>query len=152
MSQSAQPDFANADVEQVLEEQAEQQVEEKQKQAEQSSLRRKIESRRKDKTVHLRVEGAKVPFEAPGGEFEEIEDISGKFAGVDEEEMTQEEFGEYQRMRDRITEILGEKCKDDELTTEWWRRNFTPLEREEYAGTLMQGGEEGRQADGFREK
>jgi hypothetical protein len=152
MSQSAQPDFANADVEQVLEEQAEQQAEEEQQQAEQSSLRRKIESRRKDKTVHLRVEGAKVPFEAPGGEFEEVEDISAQFAGVDEEDMTREEFGEYQKMRNRVTEILAEKSKDDAMTFDWWQSTFTSIERQKYAGKLMQGGEEGRKADGFRDK
>lgn len=152
MSQSVQPDFVNADVERVLEEQADQQAQEQQQQAEQSSLRRKIESNRAKKTVHLRVDGVKVPFEAPGGEFQEIEDSSFAFAGMDEEDMSREEFAEYQHMRDRITEILGEKCKDSELTTDWWRREFTPMEREEYGGKLMQGGIEGGHADGFREK
>lgn len=148
----AQPDFVNADVDDILEEQQEQRSEEKQEHAQQESLRRKIEQRRADKTIHVRVEGAKVPFEPPGGVVDEVQDMAGEFAGTDEEEMTDEEFARYQEMRDRVDAILGEMCKDDQLTASWWNRTFSPEERQVYLGQLARGGEEGKDADGFREE
>lgn len=149
MSQ-AQPDFVNADVDEVLEEQAEQQREEKREQARQSSLRRKIEQRRENKTVHVRVEGAKVPFSPPGGEVDEIQDIVTDFAGKDEEDLTQEEHERAREFRDRIPEILGDKCQDEGLTARFWKQTFSPEERQTILGKLARGGEEGRDADGFR--
>lgn len=149
MSQ-AQPDFANADVGDVLDEQREQHREDKREQARQSSLRRKIEQRRENKTVHVRVEGAKVPFSPAGGEVDEVQDIVSEFAGKDEEDLTQEEHERAQEFRDRIPEILGEKCQEEGLTADWWKTTFAPEERQIVLGELARGGEEGRDADGFR--
>lgn len=149
MSQ-AQPDFANVDVDEVLDEQREQHQEEQREQARQSSLRRKIEQRREEKTIHVRVEGAKVPFSPPGGEVDEVQDIVSDFMGKDEEDLTPEEHQRAQTFRDRIPEILGEKCQDDALTPEFWKSTFAPEERQVFLGQLAQGGEEGKDADGFR--
>lgn len=151
MSQ-AQPDFVNADVDDILDEQQNERKEEKQERVQQESLARKIEQRREDKTIHIRVEGAKVPCEPPGGVVDEVQDMAGEFAGVDEDEMTDEEFARYQEMRDRVDEILGEKSKDSEMTTAWWSQTFSPEERQRYLGQLARGGEEGKDADGFRSK
>lgn len=152
MSQTAQPDFVNADVDDILEEQQEQRAEEKQEHAQQESLLRKIEQRRADKTVHIRVEGAKVPCEPPGGVVDEVQDMAGEFAGVDEDEMTNEEYTRYQEMRNRVDEILGEKSKDEGMTAAWWKQTFAPEERQRYLGQLARGGVEAKNADGFREE
>lgn len=151
MSQ-AQPEFVNANVDDILEEQQEQHVEEQQERAKQGSLRRKIEQRRADKTIHLRVEGAKVPFAPPGGEVDKAQDMVADFAGKDEENLTEEEIRRAHEYRDRIPQILGEKCKVPELTAAWWQQTFAPEEREVYLGKLARGGEEGIDADGFRSK
>lgn len=152
MSQTAQPDFANADVGDVLDEQREQHREDKREQARQSSLRRKIEQRRENKTIHIRVEGAKVPFSPPGGEVDEVQDIVHDFAGKDEDELTQEEHNRAQKFRDRIPVVLGEKCQDETMDAAFWKKEFAPEERQIVLGKLARGGEEGRDADGFRSK
>lgn len=150
MSQSKQPDFVNAEVTDVLAAESRQQEEERHEQAKQGSLRRKIEQRRENKTIHIRVEGAKVPFSPPGGEVDEVQDMVADFAGKDEEDLTEEEVKRAHEFRDRIPALLAEKCKDDGLTTEFWKSTFAPQERQIFLGKLSNGGIEGEDADGFR--
>lgn len=152
MSQTGQPDFVNVDATDVLAEEQERQAEKREEQARQSSLRRKIEQRRENKTVHVRVEGAKVPFSPPGGEVDEVQDIVTDFAGKDEEELSQEEYYRVREFRNRIPEVLGEKCQDETMDAHFWKSTFSPEERQQYLGRLARGGEEGRDADGFRKK
>jgi hypothetical protein len=120
--------------------------EEKQADAvEASNLKRKIGKRREKKTIHIRVEGARVPFAPPGGEADAIMDMMGEFGDLEEDELSGDQWQQYAKARDRIVSILGDKCKVDDLDSEWWRQTFSFTEREELFGDLAAGGIEGNQ-------
>lgn len=152
------PDFSNVDVEDIHAEVEQEQAEQERELSEGAKLAEKISKSRAQKTIHVRIEGKRVPFEPIGGRMDDVEDMMGEFAGRDDpEDLSKEEFERYQAMRSKVDSILEEKCKcvdrrSGAFTAMWWKQNFSGEERQKTLGKLARGGIEGSDADGFREK
>lgn len=107
------------------------------------STLQKISQRRSEKTIHSRIEGSRVPFKQLKGAADEVEDFFLDLAGVDEDELTDTEKEQYREGRERIIEILDEKCEDPASTEDFWRTEFSNEERMEILNDLAEGGIEG---------
>lgn len=109
----------------------------------------KISERQSEKTVHIRVNGERVPFNVLGGALNDVEDTIFDLRGKDEEDLTPEEVQQEKQAMERLDRILAEKCKwEDEsldvFTYGWWREQFNREERQEFVGDLHDGGIEGK--------
>lgn len=109
---------------------------------------REITEREEEKTIHLRVNGKRVPFHTIGGALSDVEETMQELTGKDEEDLTPEEQEKNIEAQRRVDEVLAEKCKwrDEEkdiFTYDWWRSKFDTRTREEYVAELMDGGIEG---------
>ena len=156
MSQT-EPQFDNVDVDAVHTEEAQEQRDAERERSEAQRLADQITKSRAKKTIHVRVEGKRVPFHVLAGRSDDVEDMMGEFADVEdpEQDLVGEEFERFKEMRAKVDEILAEKCKLTDpatgaFTVDWWKSNFTTVERQEFLGDLYHGGIEGEDADGFR--
>lgn len=146
-------DLANPEMAAAVEQDSKERKRDRDEQAlEAESTLQQISQRRSEKTVHVRIEGDRVPFEPLKGALSEIEDYFLDLSGVDEENLTDEQAAQYREGRDRLVEILAEKCKDPASTEAFWREEFGPEEQQDILNDLAEGGVEGNDADGFREE
>lgn len=140
-----QRNIGNPDAAQAIADAASEAKQEKeQNAAEAQSALQKISDRRSEKEVHVRIEGTRVPFAPPKGDLDELEDYFLDLAGVDEDDLSEEEKEQYRAGRDLTVELLAEKCKDPASSEEYWRSEFSNEERMEFLNDLAEGGEEGK--------
>lgn len=147
-----EPQFENADINEIKDQEEQEQRERAQELSEGEQKLRSISRARDEKTVHVEIEGQDVPFTPMKGEQDEVLDASAKFAGKDEEELDEDELAEMQDLRDRVDELLGEKCEIEAADADWWASEFRMEERQQILGTLSSGGQEGHDAAQFRKK
>jgi hypothetical protein len=117
--------------------------EQEQEAREAESTLQQISRQRSEKTLHVRIEGRRVEFAPLKGEYDEIEDLFLDLGGVDEDDLTEEQAERYRAGRERIIELLNEKCKEGDSTLGYWRSEFDGAERQEILRDLAEGGTEG---------
>lgn len=142
----ANPEMAAA----ITEDSKEREQEQREEALENESTLQEISRSRSEKTIHLRLEGKRVPFAPPKGALDDVEDLFLDLGGIEEDELTDEQRAQYREGRERVVEILAEKCKDPASSEAYWHSEFSSEERQEILNDLAEGGIEGRDADGFR--
>lgn len=146
------PTFANpGELEQSLKRGEQEQRERSDELSKHEAQKRRLQQKREEKTVTVRIDGSPTKFSPLSGkESDWIDDLAGEYAGVEEEDMNETEYDEYVEMRERITEMLADHAKNPVLDYDFWADTYPIEDRQRFVGKLKQGGEEAQERDGFR--
>lgn len=85
------------------------------------SKKERLERRRDARTTEVVLFDETLTFSFMDGEDAEwLEDLGEMFSGTDEEDLSDEQFVEYKRARERSKRMLGDLSRDPELDAEFW--------------------------------
>lgn len=141
-NEPATPDPDNPEMAQAIFDHAkEQQEQEQEAQTQAARNKQQILNAVQSDTVDVRLYGTRIEFQVMTGEEEDwLDDASAQFMDVDEEdELDQEEFQEYQSVRNRMVDMLADHSVEAEYDRAFWKQ-LPSTARQQALGDLRQGG------------